>query len=60
MPLLKMVRGRTRSQITVRNFQADSLMVSIEKDCIFKGRENTIKFLTLRSGDALVEWRNTP
>jgi len=60
MPLLKMVWGRSHSEITVRNFQADSLTVSIEKDCIFKGRENTITFLTFRSGDALVEWRNTP
>jgi hypothetical protein len=60
MPLLKMVTGRTGSQITIRNFQADSLTVSIEKDCIFKGKENTIKFLTFRSGDALVEWMNNP
>lgn len=60
MPLLKMVLGRARSQITVRNFQADSLMVSIEKGCLFKGKENTIKFLTFRSGDALVEWTNNP
>lgn len=60
MPLLKMVWGHKGSQITIRNFQSDSLTVSIEKDCIFKGKENTIKFLTFRSGDALVEWTNNP
>jgi hypothetical protein len=60
MPLLKEISGRKRSQITVRNFQADSLMVTIEKDCRFKGKENTIKFLTFRSADALVEWTNNP
>ena len=60
MPLLKMVWGRTGSQITIRNFQSDSLTVSIEKDCLFKGKENAIKFLTFRSGDALVEWTNNP
>jgi hypothetical protein len=60
MPLLKAVSGRKHSQITVRNFQADSLTVSIEKDCIFKGKQNEIKALTFRSGDALVEWTNNP
>jgi len=60
MPLLKSVWARTGSQITIRNFRSDSLMVSIEKDCMFKGKENAIKFLTFRSGDALVEWTNNP
>lgn len=60
MPLLKSVRGRTGSEIIVRNFQSDSLTVSIEKGCLFKGKENVIKFVTFQAGDALVEWTNNP
>lgn len=56
MPLLKSVWGRTGSEITIRNFQSDSLTVSIEKGCKLKGKDNVINFLTFRTGDALVEW----
>lgn len=60
MPLLKSVWGRTGSEITIRNFQSDSMTVRVEKGCVLKGKENVIKFLTFRAGDALVEWRNNP
>jgi hypothetical protein len=60
MPLLRSVWGRTGSEIRIRNFQSDSLTVSIEKGCKLKGKDNTIRFLTFQTGDALVEWTNNP
>jgi hypothetical protein len=60
MPLLRSVWGRRGSEITLRNFQSDSMTVSIEKGCKLKGKDNTIRFLTFRTGDALVEWINNP
>lgn len=60
MPLLKSVWGRTGSEIIIRNFQSDSLTVSIEKGCKLKGIENAIRFLSFKTGDALVEWTNNP
>ncbi|MCD9019177.1 GIN domain-containing protein [Parachryseolinea silvisoli] len=60
MPLLRSVWGRRGSEITIRNFQSDSLTVSIEKGCKLRGKDNTIRFLTFRTGDALVEWTNNP
>jgi hypothetical protein len=60
MPLLKSVWGRRGSEITLRNFQADSMTVSVEEGCKFRGKDNTIQYLTFRTGDALVEWIKNP
>jgi hypothetical protein len=60
MPFLKSLRGSTGSEISIRNFQADSMTVRIEKGCVLKGKENAIKFLTFQVGDVLLDWRNNP
>jgi hypothetical protein len=60
MPVLKSVWGSAGSEITIRNFKSDSMAVSIEKGCVLKGKGNVIKYLTFRSGDALMEWTNNP
>jgi hypothetical protein len=60
MPFLKSIRGSTGSEISIRNFQADSMTVHIEKGCVLKGKENVIKFLTFQVGDVPLEWRNNP
>jgi Putative auto-transporter adhesin, head GIN domain len=60
MPVLKSVLGRSGSEILIRNFQADSMIVSIEKGCALKGKDNVIKHLTFRAGDAQLEWTKSP
>jgi hypothetical protein len=60
MPVLKSLRGRSGSEILIRNFQADSMTVSIEKGCALKGTDNVIRHLTFRAGDARMEWTNSP
>ena len=60
MPSLLGIKATGGTEIQLDNFQTDSVSVILENGCVFKGKNNSLKLVSIKtSGDALLQFTNT-